>query len=140
VDRTHRILATATAGALLAVACTKVPYTNRKQFNAIPESTTSQLGAQTYASMLEQGEPVPDGDDADVLERVGGRIASVANEPGYDWDFTLLRDDTANAWALPGGKVGFHTGILPILRQEAGMAFVIEFKPPYHIGVNTTGD
>ena len=36
-----------------------------------------------------------------------------------------IKDDDINAWCLPGGKIGFYTGILPVLRHEAGMAFVM---------------
>ena len=43
----------------------------------------------------------------------------------YKWDFKLVQDDSINAWAMPGGKIVFYTGILPITKDEAGIAVVM---------------
>jgi metalloendopeptidase OMA1, mitochondrial len=110
----------------LGVACAKVPFTGRLQYNVIPDPLMRTLGATTYTSMLSSVDIEKKGEDADVLGRVGKDISRVADQPKYDWDFTLIDDDAqVNAWCLPGGKIGFYTGILPALRNEAGMAFVM---------------
>lgn len=120
-----RVLILAGATAVIAAACIKVPYTGRRQFNLVPDSIMNGLGADTYTTML-QGQPLrTDGRDATILTRVGQRIAQVAHKPKYDWQFRLIEEDTLNAWCLPGGKIGFYTGILPVLKNEAGMAFVM---------------
>jgi len=60
------------------------------------------------------------------VRRVGGRIAAVANKPGYAWEFTVIDSPaTVNAFALPGGKVAVYTGILPYTQTEDGLAFVL---------------
>jgi predicted Zn-dependent protease len=60
-----------------------------------------------------------------MVQRVGSRIAAVTDLP-YQWEFKLIADDKqANAFALPGGKVAVYTGILPITRDEAGLAAVL---------------
>jgi len=56
---------------------------------------------------------------------VGDRIAAAANEPDFAWEFSLIEDDMMNAWCLPGGYIAFYTGILPVLDNESGMAFVM---------------
>jgi len=60
-----------------------------------------------------------------MLQRVGQRIAAVAQLPNAQWEFVLFESPEANAWCLPGGKVGVYTGILPITKDEAGLATVI---------------
>jgi predicted Zn-dependent protease len=60
-----------------------------------------------------------------MVQRVGSRIAAVTDLK-YQWEFKLIADDKqANAFALPGGKVAVYTGILPITRDEAGLAAVL---------------
>lgn len=106
-------------------ACANVPITGRKQFNIVPEEVMNNLGKQTYVSMLQETRVIESGRSDEVLERVGGRIAKVAREPSFDWQFSLLDEETINAWALPGGYVAVYRGILPVLRNEAGMAAVV---------------
>jgi predicted Zn-dependent protease len=124
--RTARLLAFGTGtAALLAVACAKVPYTNRVQYNLVPNALMTSLGASSYTDAL-QGERVErKTEDAQTLNEVGRHIAGAADEPDYAWEFSLVDDPTINAWCLPGGYIAFYTGILPVLRNEAGMAFVM---------------
>lgn len=124
----EKLLRGAALGLLLgvmAVACAKVPYTGRTQYNLVPDAIMKGLGKTSYTDMLGGLNVQRRGSDAQVLERVGGRISAVANRPDYDWQFSLIEDSTINAWCLPGGYIGFYTGILPVLRNEAGMAFVM---------------
>ena len=65
------------------------------------------------------------GEDSDTLRKVGKRISNAAKQSKYDWEFSLIKSDEINAWCLPGGYIGFYTGILPVLKNEAGMAFVM---------------
>jgi predicted Zn-dependent protease len=119
-------LAAAVGSGALFLACSKVPYTERVQYNLIPAPLMKSIGASTYVSMLAESKIQANGGDVEVLDRVGKRISKAANEPSYDWEFTMIKDDDmVNAWCLPGGKIAFYTGILPALRNEAGMAFVM---------------
>lgn len=72
-----------------------------------------------------------------MVKRVGGEIARAAEEfmresgmeseiENYKWEFNLIEDDkVVNAWCMPGGKVAFYTGILPITRDENGLGVVM---------------
>ncbi|TNE85472.1 MAG: M48 family peptidase [Deltaproteobacteria bacterium] len=120
-----RSLAALAVGAVLATACAKVPYTGRRQFNLVPDAIMNGLGKQSYASMLGGAQVKKSGRESEVLTQVGRRISRVANKPDYDWQFSMIDDATINAWCLPGGYIGFYTGILPVLQNEAGMAFVM---------------
>jgi len=44
---------------------------------------------------------------------------------GYQWEFNLIDEDIVNAWCMPGGKVAFYTGIMPICQDETGVAVVM---------------
>ena len=60
-----------------------------------------------------------------MVQRVGERIAAVADDPGFAWEFTLVNSAEKNAWCLPGGKVAVYTGILEITQDEDGLAAVM---------------
>ncbi len=120
-----RGMALLTAAGALAIACAKVPYTGRIQYNIVPDSLMRGIGKSAYKEML-SGVPLKKkGEDSSTLNKVGRKISRVANQPKYDWTFSLIKEDTLNAWALPGGYIGFYTGVLPALKNEAGMAFVM---------------
>ncbi len=120
---------TALGALLLATGlggCSKSPVTDRVQFNLIPDAIMRPLGASTYGEMLASERLERRTDNESTLKRVGKRISRVADKPRYKWQYRLIKDDrTVNAWCLPGGKIAFYTGILPVLENEAGMAFVM---------------
>ncbi len=113
------------AAVLLLAACETVPYTGRSQLNLLPEGSELQMGRQAYAEVLRQSainrEPVANGQ----LEGVGRRIAAATGRTDFQWRFTLIESQEANAFCLPGGQVAVYTGILPITQDEAGLAVVL---------------
>jgi len=126
VHRSLRALALLIGGLTLAAACAKVPYTNRRQLNVIPDAVMNGVGKASYADTLSSAHVQRGSADASTLTRVGQRISKVANKPKYNWEYRLIMEPkTVNAWCLPGGHIGFYTGILPVLQNEAGMAFVM---------------
>ena len=126
MQRLSHALAFALAGTALFAACHKIPYTGRVQYNLVPKGIMKSLGKSSYASTLAEYKVAKRGtDDVKTLRQVGDRISGVANEPDFAWEFNLIEDDTINAWCLPGGYIGFYEGILPVLDNEAGMAFVM---------------
>ncbi|MEL6346343.1 MAG: M48 family metallopeptidase [Myxococcota bacterium] len=114
------------AAFVLGVGCRKLPETGRRQLNVVPNGYMNDLGVQSYRQVRRESNIITTGRDAEILEAVKDRIATAADNPDYKWRATLFRDNqTVNAWCMPGGKIGFYTGILPILENEAGMAFVM---------------
>jgi predicted Zn-dependent protease len=128
-DRTHwhHLYRLAFLGVLgLGSGCSRAPFTNRIQLNLVPDPLMVGLGASAYGDMLGQVEVDKTSTDAKTLKRVGKRVARVARRPSYRWRYALIDDeDTLNAWCLPGGKIAFYKGILPVLENEAGMGFVM---------------
>ena len=89
-----------------------------------------------YDEFLRENTVVRGTPDAEMITRVGNRLAAAAQRllaseghpdyfTEYRWEFTLIQDDSINAWAMPGGKIVFYTGILPITQNEAGIAVVM---------------
>jgi predicted Zn-dependent protease len=125
-QRERSLLLVFFASVLIAAGCSRVPITGRRAFNVIPDSQAQQLGAEAYQQVLTSNKTITSGSEYDEVQRVGTRLASVANEPNYTWKFTLIDDPkTANAFCLPGGKVAVYSGILPITQTEAGLAVVM---------------
>jgi predicted Zn-dependent protease len=104
-----------------------VPVTGRTQKVAMSEEDQAKLGADAYREMLGQDSNsiVRSGPEAEMVQRVGERIAAVADDPGFEWEFTLVNSAEKNAWCLPGGKVAVYTGILEITQDEDGLAAVM---------------
>lgn len=110
---------------LLFAGCVTNPETGRKQLNLVSSSQEAQLGLQSFQE-LKQQTPISKDPAANALvQKVGKRIAAVANLPNAQWEFVVFDSKEANAFCLPGGKVGVYTGILPITKDEAGLATVI---------------
>jgi len=109
----------------LVTSCTTAPITGRRQLILISPSEELQLGMKEFEK-LKKELPISTNKAAQAMvERVGRRIAAVADLPNAEWEFVLFENKEPNAFCLPGGKVGVFTGILPIAKNEAGLATVI---------------
>ena len=112
--------------ASLAADCSTVPVTGRQSFNLVPDSQANALGVEAFAQVKSESRLITGGPQYDQALRVGKRIAAIAEEPSFDWEFMLLDDPkTINAFCLPGGKVAVYSGILPVTRDDDGLAVVL---------------
>lgn len=108
------------------VGCVRAPGTARDQFIYISEEKEIAMGIGAYRELLRRAPISDDPELNELVNRVGKRIAAVANKPEYEWEFAIIRDDRMiNAFALPGGKVAVFTGILKLTKNEDGLATVI---------------
>ncbi len=105
--------------------CTTVPETGRRQLNLLSAQEEMQLGLTSFAQTKKDVPISRDGAANALLQKVGQRIAGVAQLPDAQWEFVVFESKEANAFCLPGGKVGVYSGILPITLNEAGLATVI---------------
>ncbi len=114
------------ASLALAASCSTEPVTGRSQLNFLSEGEEAQMGAQAYQEILSKSTLVRSGPEYDQVVRVGKKIAQAADEPTFQWEFSLIKDDkNANAICLPGGKIAVYTGILTISQTDAGLAVVV---------------
>ena len=123
-------------GLLFAAGCSTVPITGRKQLNMISSQEMMSLSNQQYDDFLKEHKLSTDKQAAYMVQRVGKRIQNAVTRflvaqnradllTGYDWEFNLVEDKQANAWCMPGGKVVVYTGILPVTKDETGLAVVL---------------
>lgn len=112
--------------AALLGACTTVPETGRQQLLLISAGEEMQLGLTEFEKIRKNTPISKDAAATALVRKVGQRIAAVAPLPSAQWEFVLFDEPkTPNAFCLPGGKVGIYSGILPITRDETGLATVI---------------
>lgn len=113
-------------GLLLLVGCIKAPGTARDQVIFLSEEKEIALGITAFRDVLRQARLSANPEINEMVNRVGRRIAAVADKPEYHWEFAVIQDDRmVNAFALPGGKVAIFTGILKHTKNEDGLATVM---------------
>ncbi|GAK50988.1 peptidase M48, Ste24p [Candidatus Moduliflexus flocculans] len=132
----HRYLLFAVMLALFVSSCATVPITGRSQLSIIPDSTMLSMSFQQYDQFLQESKLSNDSNATAMVRNVGTRIQGAVEEyfadhnmsqelQNYAWEFNLVESDEVNAWCMPGGKVVVYTGILPITRDETGLAVVM---------------
>jgi len=120
----------------MAAACATVPVTGRHQLSLIPASSLLSMSARQYGEFLDKNPPSKDTEKTQMVVTVGRRIEKAVEAymtkkgmrdrlSGYKWEFNLVESKEANAWCMPGGKVVVYTGILPVTRDETGLAVVM---------------
>jgi len=124
--------ATGAGGLMCAPGCKKdVSF-------AIPATVMNTLGASSYASTMQEYSQsvVTSGANASMVHDSGTRIraateqhmkdqGSTSNINGFDWQFNLINDPTVNAWCMPGARIAFYEGIIPLCQDETGVAAVM---------------
>jgi predicted Zn-dependent protease len=116
--------------------CTTVPITGRKQLNIIPAAQINSLSFQQYDEFLKSNNLSTDEKATAMVKKVGLNIKAAVERyfaeknwskqlEGYQWEFNLVESDEVNAWCMPGGKVVVYTGILPLTKDETGLAVVM---------------
>lgn len=133
---TIKRLAILSAFILLYFSCATNPFTGKKTMAFVSNDSLFPAAFQQYNSFLSENKVITGTKDADMIKRVGERIAVAAerwlNANGYQgylkdykWEYNLVDDKTVNAWCMPGGKIVFYTGILPIAQNETGVAIIM---------------
>lgn len=110
----------------LLITCYKAPVTGRSQLILISEDEANQMGATAFQEVLSKEKVSNNAVYNEAVTRVAGRITGVSDTPRYNWDYKVFKDDkTINAFALPGGKIGVYSGIIPVAKNDAGLATVL---------------
>jgi predicted Zn-dependent protease len=120
----------------LLAACSTVPLTGRSQLLLIPDSQVIALSFDQYSQFISEHKVIKGTPQARTVHLVGQRIQKAVEAylnqngqqgllAGYQWEFNLVKDKQANAFAMPGGKVVVFSGILPITANDSGLATVL---------------
>src|SRR6478672_10215075 len=106
--------------------CYRAPGTARDQLIFFSEEKELQFGLSAYREVLREARLSENPEINEQIQRVGRKIATVANKPEYQWEFAVIEDEKmVNAFCLPGGKVAVFTGILKHTKTDAGLATVM---------------
>ncbi|MFC4164847.1 M48 family metallopeptidase [Epilithonimonas zeae] len=117
-------------------ACVTNPITGRSSIQIANNSEIATAAASEYKTTLSKAKVVTGTADANRIKNVGARIKNAAYAyykqigresalTGYNWEFNLIQDSQLNAWCMPGGKVAFYTGIMPVCKDDNGVAVVM---------------
>jgi len=120
----------------LAISCATNPFTGKKTMALVPNSQILPMAFAQYDKFLTENNVVTGTEESEMVKRVGQRISTAAkrwldanNYQGYlkdyKWEYNLVQDETVNAWCMPGGKIVFYTGIMPIAANETGVAAIM---------------
>jgi len=132
----YKIQISAVLASLLFMGCSTNPFTGKKTLALVPNSQIFPSAFQQYDTFLTENKVLKGTKDAQMITTVGQKIAKAAERylnatghpeylKGYSWEYNLVDDPTVNAWAMPGGKIVFYTGILPIAAGETGVAAIM---------------
>ncbi len=122
--------------AIVVVACATNPLTGRKSLALVDNNQLIPMALQQYNTVLSESKVVTGTTQAQQIQNVGMKLKVAAEQfyqqnnrlyelQNYNWQFTLIEDEQLNAWCMPGGKVAFYTGILPVCKDETGIAVVM---------------
>ena len=105
-------------------ACTTVPETGRSQFIMMSDAQANQMGLSAY-QQIKRDKPISrDPRYTKPVNEIGMRVAQVSGRK-FPWEFTVFKDDSPNAFALPGGKVGVNTGLFKVAKNTDQLAAVM---------------
>jgi len=121
---------------ILFVECSTVPITGRKRLDLVSDAQALPASFAQYKGFMEKNKKSEDVTKTKQIKDIGKRISLAVDKfmrannmekeaDAYEWEFNLIEDKTVNAWCMPGGKVVFYTGILPICDNEDGIAAVM---------------
>lgn len=138
MNKLSRILIAGVFAIAFVWSCQRVPLTGRNQFVGLVKTGEMMTMSYTqYKGFMDTSKVLPASDQrSQMVARVGERIKKAAEDylienkmghllDGYQWEFRTVNSPEINAWCMPGGKVCFYTGILPICKTEEGIAVVM---------------
>ena len=121
---------------MLVAACTTNPITGKKPLILVSNAQLFPMAFQQYAQTMQEEKLSTNQAQTQMVKSVGNNIKNTVERylasqnqseflNGYEWEFNLIENDALNAWCMPGGKVAFYTGIMPVCANEDGVAVVM---------------
>lgn len=113
-----------------------VPITGRKQNLLVTDEQVLSLSNKEYTSFMQSATLSADATNTAMVKRVGQRLASAvqtyltnngmaAEVQNFSWEFNLVKNNEANAFCMPGGKIVVYEGLLPYTKDEPSLAIVL---------------
>jgi predicted Zn-dependent protease len=120
----QRVLGICLAGALLACATSPL---GRRQLRLFPDDQMSEMGIAAYDKMKQEMPRTQDASANSYVRCVADAVTAevTGRHASSRWEVTVFQDPSPNAFALPGGKIGVHTGLLKVARNQDQLATVL---------------
>ena len=124
------------ASSLFFSSCTEVSMSERKQLIIYPDGFLYSQAYSAYNNFKSKSKLITGTSEYDQIIEVNYKIRNAINifydtngqknpTSNFQWEIILVDDDqTKNAWCLPGGKIAFYSGILPIAKNKDGIASI----------------
>jgi predicted Zn-dependent protease len=117
-------------------SCAVNPLTGKKTLNFVSNAELFPSAFQQYGTFLKENKVVSGTPEAKKVELVGTKIKNAAQKylaalgqtdylNGYSWEYKLVESKEVNAWCMPGGKIVVYSGLLPVTKNDAGLATVL---------------
>jgi predicted Zn-dependent protease len=101
------------------------PITGRKQFILTDAQAEMRMGLDAWNEILGKEQLSQDKQKTAALKRVGGALSKVIDQSSFEWEFQVFSSESANAFCLPGGKVGVYEGLFEFTVNDAELAAVV---------------
>ncbi len=85
----------------------------------------AQIGRQIYYGLIESGSVITDPEIQEYIQDIGMKLVSQAGADGQRYQFFVVDSPVINAFALPGGYIGVHTGLIEATANESELAGVL---------------
>lgn len=109
---------------LFLFACSTSP-TGRSQLTLMPSDQMSQMGDTAFQEMKKTQPVSNDSQKVQYVKCVTNRLLQAMGENPSEWEIKVFKDDSPNAFALPGKNIGVHTGMLDLVNNQHQLAAVI---------------
>ncbi len=109
------------AVSLTLSSCATSP-TGRRQFIYMPDNQVDQMGLQSFSDMKTKN---PISGNTSYSQFATCVANAITRETGGQWEVVVFEDKTLNAFALPGNKIGVHTGLINLVDNQDQLAAVI---------------
>ena len=129
------------AGSVVVIApgCAYNETLGRNQLLFVSQAQMAQLATSAWADLKKQEKLSRDPKYINRMQRVAPRIIQAAGGNPAQWEVQVFDSDQLNAFALPGGKIGFYTGILDIMENDDQIATVMGHEVA-HVNFNHSGE
>lgn len=109
----------------VAAACTYNEELGRSQLLFAGEGEMAQAAASSWRQLKQQQPLSRDTRYTSRLNRVAPKLLRAAGENPAEWEYLVFDDDSLNAFALPGGRIGIYTGIMDLMENDDQLATVV---------------
>ena len=125
-----------------------VPITGRKQNLLVTDEQVLSLSNKEYTSFMQSATLSSDATNTAMVKRVGQRLASAvqtyltnngmaAEVQNFSWEFNLVKNNEANAFCMPGGKIVVYEGLLPYTKDEPSLAIVLGHEIAHAVAMHS---